>query len=57
MGTDSILRSCVLEHERPRILAESHEGIARGHYAGKPTMQKVLCVGLWWPTVHKDAKE
>ena len=20
-------------------------------------MQKVLIVGLWWPTVHKDAKE
>jgi hypothetical protein len=35
MDTDTILRRCVLEHERPRILAESHEGIARGHYAGK----------------------
>jgi hypothetical protein len=32
----------VLEHERPRILAESHEGIAGGHYTGKATMQKVL---------------
>jgi hypothetical protein len=32
MGTDSILRRCVLEHERPRILAESHEGIEGGHY-------------------------
>ena len=35
MGTDSILRICVLEHERPRILAEAHEGITGGHYAGK----------------------
>jgi hypothetical protein len=26
MGTDSILRRCVLEHERLRILAEAHEG-------------------------------
>jgi hypothetical protein len=32
IGTDSILRRCVLEHERPRILAKSHEGIAGGHY-------------------------
>jgi hypothetical protein len=42
MGTDSILRRCVLEHERPKILVESHEGIAGGHYAGKATTQKVL---------------
>jgi hypothetical protein len=27
MGTDSILRRCVLEHERPRILVEAHEGM------------------------------
>jgi hypothetical protein len=57
MGADSILRRCVLEHERPRILAESHEGIAGGHYAGKATVQKVLCAGLWWPTIHRDSKE
>jgi hypothetical protein len=28
MGTNNILRRCVLEHEIPRILAEAHEGIA-----------------------------
>lgn len=28
-----------------------------GHYAGKATMQKILCIGLWWPTLHKDSKE
>jgi hypothetical protein len=39
------------------VLAEAHEGIVGGHYAGKDTMQKVLHAGLWWPTVHKDAKE
>jgi hypothetical protein len=27
MGVDNILRRCVLEHERPMILAEDHEGI------------------------------
>jgi hypothetical protein len=37
MGADIILRRCVLEHERLRILAEAHEGITRGHYAGKDT--------------------
>jgi hypothetical protein len=56
MGADNILR-CVLEHEGPIILVEDHEGIAEGHYAGKDTTQKVLCIGLWWPTVHRDANE
>jgi hypothetical protein len=37
MGANNIMRSCVLEHEKPRIFAEAHEGIAGGHYAGKDT--------------------
>jgi hypothetical protein len=35
MGAYNILRRCVLEHESPRILAEAHEGIDGGNYAGK----------------------
>jgi hypothetical protein len=42
MGADSIFRRCVLEHERPRILAEAHEGITGGRFVGKSTTQKVL---------------
>jgi hypothetical protein len=57
MGPDEILRRCVMEAECPLILAESHEGIAGGHCAGKVTRQKVLRASLWWPTLHKDAKE
>jgi hypothetical protein len=57
MVTNNILRICVLEHERPRILEESHEGIVGGHYAGKATAQKVLRAELWWPTIHIDAKD
>jgi hypothetical protein len=57
MGVDNILRRCVLEHERPRILAEVHEGIDRGHYARKYTAHKVLCTGLWRLTIHIDEKD
>jgi hypothetical protein len=57
MGADTILRRSVLEHERSRILAEAHEGITEGHYAGKSTPHKVLRAGLWWPTIHRYAKE
>jgi hypothetical protein len=57
MGTDNILRRCVLEHEKPIILEEANEGIVGGNYVGKYTTQKVLCEGLWWSTIHKDAKD
>jgi hypothetical protein len=57
LGENNILRRCVIEHERPIFLAEAHEGIAGGTCARKGTMQKVLHVGLWWPTVLNHAKE
>jgi hypothetical protein len=57
MGANGILRRCVLEHERPIILEEVHDGIVGGHYAGRATTQKILCTGIWWLTLHKDAKE
>jgi hypothetical protein len=38
MGPDEILRRCVMEIERPLILAEAHEGITGGHYVGKETV-------------------
>ena len=57
LGPDEILHRYVMEHERRRILEEAHAGVAGGHYAGKATTQKVLTIGLWWPTVHKDTKE
>ena len=32
LGEDNISMRCVMEHERPIILAEAHEGIIGGHY-------------------------
>jgi hypothetical protein len=46
-----------MEHERSIALEEAHEGVAGGHYAGNNISHKVLRAGLWWPTIHKDAKE
>jgi hypothetical protein len=37
LGANNILRRCVVEHERPIILVEAHEGIDRGHCAMKAT--------------------
>ena len=57
LGSDEILHRYVLEHERRRILEEVHAGITGGHYARNAIVKKVLTAGLWWPAVHKDAKE
>jgi hypothetical protein len=39
------------------VLTKEHEGIDGGNYAINPTTKKELHAGLWWPIVHKDAKE
>ena len=57
MGADEILRRCVMEAKRPLILVEAHEGIAGGNYVGKSIAQKVLRASLWWPNLHRDAKD
>jgi hypothetical protein len=57
MGVEIILRICILENERSRILEEAHEVIVGGHYAGKATAQKVLRVGLWWPKIRRYGKD
>ena len=56
MGLDEIIRSYVDEVERNSILGEALGGDVGGHYAGKGTTQNILCIGLWWPTLHKDSK-
>lgn len=57
MGPYAIQHRYVPKHERQTILAEAHGGVADGHYARKATTHKVLRIGLWWPTLHKDGKE
>jgi hypothetical protein len=32
-------------------------GITGGHYVGNAIVQKILHIGLWWPTLHKDTEE
>jgi hypothetical protein len=57
LGLDSILRRCVLDHERHDILWECHIGVVGVHVGGKATMQKFIQDGLWWATIFKDEKE
>jgi hypothetical protein len=56
LGLDSILRRCVLDHERQDILWECHNGVVGGHVGGNDTVKKVLQDELWWATLFKDEK-
>ena len=57
LGPNEVLCICVMPHEKDVIIREAHSGTAGGHFAGKPTTQKILEVGLWWPMLHKDTKD
>jgi hypothetical protein len=57
LGLDNILRRCVLDHERPNILWECHNGVSGGHVGSKDIARKILQAGLWWPTLFKDVEE
>ena len=57
LGPDEVLRRCVMPHKKEAIIKEAHSGTIGGHFTGKPTAQKILAVGLWWLTFHKDTKE
>jgi len=56
MGADEILKRYVPYFEHDSILVEAQGGDAGGHYVGKEIAQKILCVGLWCPTLCKDSK-
>ena len=57
MGPDQILRRCILKEEILKVLKEAHEGLVGGHMGLDTTVRKILLAGLWWPTVHNDARE
>ena len=57
IGPSHILRRCVLEEEKARVLKEAHEGLVGGHMGLDTMARKILLAGLWWPTVYNDAHE
>ncbi|XP_057826901.1 uncharacterized protein LOC131038479 [Cryptomeria japonica] len=50
-----VMRRCVSEDETYDILHSSHDKPCGGHFAAKRTTLKILTIGYYWPTLHKDA--
>ena len=53
-GADLIIRRCVPEGEKTKILQECHASPYGGHFAGDKTAHKILQSGFYWPTIFKD---
>ena len=56
-GADLIIRRCVPEGEKSKILQECHASPYGGHFAGDKTAHKILQSGFYWPTIFKDCFE
>ena len=56
-GADLIIRRCVLEIEKGKIIYECHASLYGGHFAGDKTSHKILQSGFYWPTLFKDCFE
>ena len=52
-----MLRICVTECEYVEVLTHAHSSIPRGHFSADVTAKTIVRVGLWWPTLFKDAEQ
>lgn len=55
IGPDHVKRRCVQEEETHDILHASHDEPCGGNFAAKRTTMKILNIGYYWPTLHRDA--
>ena len=52
-----IIRRCVPENEKGKILNECHASPYGGHFSGERTAYKILQSGFYWPTIFRDCTE
>jgi hypothetical protein len=53
---NEVLQHCLFPGEVFKELEEFHEGLAGGHFGMNTTTRKILSLGYWWPTMHKDVE-
>ena len=56
-GAYKIIRRCVLEAEKGRILNKCHASPYGGHFAGDKTIQKILQSDFYWQNLFRDCFE
>nr|GFB05579.1 DNA-directed DNA polymerase [Tanacetum cinerariifolium] len=53
---DQVIRRCVSGQEAIEILKACHYGPTGGHHGPNYTARKVFDLGLYWPTIYRDAQ-
>ena len=56
-GANMIIRRCVPEIERGKILNDCHASPYGGHFSRERTAHKILQSGFYWPTLFRDCAE
>ncbi|MCO5587012.1 hypothetical protein L7F22_040957 [Adiantum nelumboides] len=51
---DGILLLCINPEEKEQYLTQAHTTIVGVHYAEDQTMQRILRLGVYWPTMRSD---
>ena len=51
---DQVMHRCIREDETYDILRACHDEPCGGHFVAKRTAFKILTIGYYWPTLHKD---
>ena len=54
---DQLMRRCVPNDEHIGILTFCHSESCGGHFSSRKTVNKILQVGFYWPTLFKDCFE
>ena len=57
IGPDQVTRRCLREDETYDILLAYHDEPCGGYFASKRIAIKILNIGYYWPTLHKDATQ
>ena len=51
---DGVFLICLEQEDAKKVVAELHDGPARGHFSGDTTAHKILRAGYYWPTLFRD---
>ena len=57
MGADEVLRRCVEEGDRRKVMRGLHSGPSGGHLAAISTIGRIRLAGYWWPSMIRDVKK
>ena len=54
LGKDGILRLCIERNERDIYVEQAHIAIDNIHISPNKTIQRIECMGVYWPMMRKD---